>query len=204
MGQKTVIILSILLLSSALFAEKKTLYIKNFTVTSGFSKPEGIAIGQDIKIDMSDVINKTNRFSIVSDSEVQESLKAIEEQQQLGCDTESCMRQVMKAVQSDYLIYGTLRKRTYDGKFILSGTLMDRSKGSITIGRNKRIEFDDIKKDFRNSINQLALYLIGEKQEVTEIHTLTASERNSRGFKALRGFLSFPEWDRLFMETHLV
>ncbi|TAL29401.1 MAG: hypothetical protein EPN93_21550 [Spirochaetes bacterium] len=157
--------------SASAMGAVKTIYIKPFTVTgeagaAGFGAPAlGATLGNDVRDYMSEEIVKDAAYILTSDDEV----KKVAEQAALrmtveGCADDECIKELMKAIDADLIIFGSVKK----GKesITISAKLLERVRSDdksyiriksskvLTVQRERYVE---------NASKALAQYLLGAK-----------------------------------------
>jgi hypothetical protein len=159
----TIIVLQLAwLLASPLFAAVKTIYIKPFTMIEGFKRTD--PVGNLVKDYVSEYIieNFKNKYAIISDDEVRQVLAHEELRMTLdACYDDACMKQLMKSIKTDYMIYGTVSFTA--GKHIITIKMLDRSGGDVRVGRVKTLDFKNRLK-LKMASKDLAAYVISGKE----------------------------------------
>ncbi len=138
----------------------KTIYIKPFTVqknqdqgleqrTMKANKPKksssaGDILGKDVRDYMSEVIVRYQQYNLVSDEEIQSLGQNVERKMAVvGCESDECVRELMRAIDTDCIIHGTLR-RMDDNKTFINAVFLDRTgrsvRKSVSITRDRYIE----------------------------------------------------------------
>ena len=114
-------------LSGISYAEKartKNIFIKPFTLNTG-------GTSFDFTDYMSEVIVEYKEYNLISDEEVINQQEAIERKMSAaGKDEEQSVREIMKMVDSDCIIYGSISKVT-EGGLTISAVLLDRTSSSV-------------------------------------------------------------------------
>ena len=118
-------------------ARTKNIFIKPFTVYSG-------GTSFDFTDYMSEVIIDYKEYNLISDEEVSNQQEAIERKMAAAKgDEEQSVREIMKMVDSDCIIYGSISKNS-EGGLTISAVLLDRSSTSvrktITITRDRYLD----------------------------------------------------------------
>jgi hypothetical protein len=143
------------------FAAVKTIYIKPFAIMDGFKKTD--PVGNLVKDYVSEYIIESGRgkYSIISDDEVKQVLAQEELRMSLdACYDDACMKQLMKSIKTDYMIFGTVSLTA--GKYIVTIKLLDRSGGDVRVGKVKTIEFKN-RLRLKMASKDLAAYVINNK-----------------------------------------
>jgi hypothetical protein len=150
--------------SLPVFAQRKnvskTIYIKPFAVHQNeerdpgqsnikANKPKkstsaGNILGKDIRDYMSEAIVGYQEYNLVSDEEIQSLGQNVERKMAVtGCESDECVRELMRAIDTDCIIHGTLR-RMDDGKTFINAVFLDRAgrsvRKSVSITRDRYIE----------------------------------------------------------------
>lgn len=124
-------------MSYAAKARTRNIFIKPFTVHGG-------GTSSDFTDYMSEVIVDYREYNLISDEEVSNQQEAIERKMSAARgDDEQAVREIMKMVDSDCIIYGSLSKDT-SGGITISAVLLDRTSSSvrktITITRDRYLD----------------------------------------------------------------
>jgi len=115
------------LISATVYGDKartKNIFIKPFTVYTG-------GASFDFTDYMSEVIVEYKEFNLISDEEIGNQQEAVERKMAAEKNNdEDAVREIMKMVDSDFIIYGSVSKGE-EGGFTISAVLLDRSGGSV-------------------------------------------------------------------------
>lgn len=148
--------------ATATRAAVKTIYIKPFSVIEGFKKTD--PVGNLVKDYVSEYITESQRgnYAVISDDEVRQVMSNEELRMSIdACYDDACMKQLMKSIKTDYMIYGTVSFT--EGKHVITVKLLDRSGGDVRIGRVKTLEFSNRLK-LRLACKDLAANVVAGKR----------------------------------------
>ncbi len=132
--QRPVLLCTILLLA-AYFAgtplsgqeDRPTIYVKALINGGGLSGAEADRVSQAVENAVVGMV----KYQVMSQSQVKELFKNAADQQVLGCNSESCLKQIMKSTQTDFMIYGTVTKD--EGEYAVTLNMMRRSGENATV-----------------------------------------------------------------------
>ncbi len=131
----TSIILILLSFSDIFGADKPTIYIKALVPAKGIDESMAIKISREIE----NAVIGTRRYDVMSQDQVRQLFNHAEFQQAMGCNSEECIRQIIRATQTDFIIYGTITKE--EGEYAVSINLMNRKPGGNAIVINSATQF---------------------------------------------------------------
>ncbi len=100
------------------------------------------------------------KYDVMSHSTAKAMMTEKEELDALNCNDEVCMQTVIKAIQSEYLVYGEIQAMG-KLKYIISVKLMHRRPGGLaviegsSIQQVEKIEFNDVKLAAQQAVNEL-------------------------------------------------
>ncbi|HQP50258.1 MAG TPA: SUMF1/EgtB/PvdO family nonheme iron enzyme [Spirochaetota bacterium] len=103
--------------------EQPSIYVRYLVAGRGVGRQEAERVSRQLER----AVIQSGRYSVMSQSQVQTLMQNAEMQQVLGCDSESCMKQIMKTTQTEYLMYGEVTKD--EGDYGVSVNLMHRRRG---------------------------------------------------------------------------
>jgi hypothetical protein len=144
------------------YSAVKTIYIKPFSVLEGFKRTD--PVGNLVKDYVSEYIieNMKNKYAIISDDEVKQVMANEELRMTMdACYDDACMKQLMKSIKTDYMIYGTVSFTA--AKHIITIKMLDRSGGDVRVGKVKTLEFKNRLK-LKMAAKDLAAYVVSGKE----------------------------------------
>lgn len=104
-------------------AERASIYVRDLVAGRGVGQQEAERVSRQLER----AAIQSGRYNVMSQSQVRELMMNAEFQQALGCNSESCLKQIMKTTQTEYMMYGEVTKE--DGEYSVSVNLMHRQRG---------------------------------------------------------------------------
>lgn len=154
-----IIIFCIFYISLKAFASDKTIYIKHFAKSEGFSSTD--PIGERLKDYISEVIISKKGYTLTSDEEVRQVMSQEELSMSLDtCYDDTCVKKLMESIRTDYIIYGTVSLE--EGRYYITAKMLDRTSGTIKLARVKSLQFKN-KNKMKMAATDLANYLMDGK-----------------------------------------